>query len=69
MIAPQQVAGEQSPARCAYVACTDPATATVPVGAGRRAVCFLHEREYADRYGPEDIYGLPRVTLPAMAVR
>lgn len=44
--------------KCTNKGCDDPATATVLVGATRMAKCFTHEREYADRYGSEDVYAL-----------
>lgn len=43
---------------CSYRSCDDPITASVLAGATRITVCFTHEREYADRYGPADIYPL-----------
>lgn len=48
-------AGYVTPAVCSYMTCPAPATASVLVGATRRPVCFTHEREYSDRYGPADI--------------
>jgi hypothetical protein len=47
---------------CAYLSCSDPSTATVLVGAVRLPVCFTHEREYSDRYGPTDIHSLHSTT-------
>jgi hypothetical protein len=43
---------------CSHKGCEAPATATVLAGATRVPYCFLHEREYADRYGCMDIYPL-----------
>jgi hypothetical protein len=40
---------------CTNMSCDEPATATVLVGATRLPKCFTHEREYADRYGAEDV--------------
>ncbi len=45
---------------CRVRGCDRPATATVLVGAIRCAYCFDHEREYADRYGPADVYAIRR---------
>lgn len=41
--------------KCTNRGCNDPATATVLVGATPMPKCFRHEREYADRYGHQDI--------------
>lgn len=46
-------------AKCTNLGCGDPATATVLVGGRRLPKCFTHEREYADRYGPGEVRGLP----------
>jgi hypothetical protein len=47
---------------CAYRNCNTLACSTVLAGATRVPVCFTHEREYADRYGCEDIHPLVTVT-------
>lgn len=47
---------------CTNVECDAEATATVLVGNVRMPKCFEHEREYADRYGPADVY--PLYTCP-----
>jgi hypothetical protein len=43
---------------CSHKGCNTTACSTILAGATRVPVCFTHEREYADRYGPADIQPL-----------
>lgn len=38
--------------KCRNLGCNDEATATVPGYPDPIPMCFTHEREYVDRYGP-----------------
>lgn len=44
--------------RCSNIGCDDEATAWVPGYPDALPKCFTHEREWADRYGPEEIMPL-----------